>query len=194
MRLNKLFLCIQTFIGTYKSCLLIIVLQNLHAYHLKKTEDEMFCHKCSKMLTIYGQASHEIWIFWAKWNLSYAPETVSVSYSILTIILLSLNTVGHMELKLCSKNQPQFQCKDTLTLTFDLMTTKSIGVFYPIWTIILWKLNILGQMELKLCSGNCFQCQGNSDLWLWDPKIKRGLLPNMDNHPIKFEYCWPNRT
>jgi hypothetical protein len=51
-------------------------------------------------------------------------------------------------------------------------------------------------MELKLCSGNCFQYQGDSDLDLWpfDNKINRGLLPNMDNHPMKFEHCGPNET
>jgi hypothetical protein len=35
-----------------------------------------------------------------------------------------------------------------------------------------------------------------SDLGLWpcDPKINRGVLPNMDNHPMKFEHCGPNET
>jgi hypothetical protein len=81
-----------------------------------------------------------------------------------------------------------------MTLTFDLVTPKSIGVLYPIWTFILWSLNIVGQLELKLCSGNCFRYQGNSDLDLWpcDPKIINGLLPNMDNYPMKFEHCGSN--
>jgi hypothetical protein len=39
-----------------------------------------------------------------------------------------------------------------MTLTFDLVTLKSIGVFYLIWTIILRSLNIVGQKDLKLFS------------------------------------------
>jgi hypothetical protein len=77
------------------------------------------------------------------------------------------------------------------TLTFDLVTQTSIEVFYPVWAIILWSLNTVGHTELKLCSGNCFQFKSNSvlDLWLCDPKINSGLLPTMDNRPMKFKYC-----
>jgi hypothetical protein len=28
----------------------------------------------------------------------------------------------------------------------------------------------------------------------FDPKINWGILPNMDNHHMKFEHCGPNRT
>jgi hypothetical protein len=57
-----------------------------------------------------------------------------------------------------------FSFKVIVTLTFDLVTQKSIGVFYLIWTIILLSLNNVGQMELKLCCGNCFQLLDNSDI------------------------------
>jgi hypothetical protein len=115
--------------------------------------------------TQYGQSSYGVWILLAKWNLSYALETV-----------FSLNLIA--------------------TLTFDLVTPKSKGVFQRIWTIILWSMNSVVQMEFQLCSGNCFQFLSNSELDLWpcDPKINFGLLPNMDNHPMKFEYCGPNKT
>jgi hypothetical protein len=64
--------------------------------------------------------------------------------------------------------------------------------FYLLQTAILpWSLNIVGQMELKLCSG--FKV-GDLDLWPYDRKINKGLLPNMDNHPTKFEHCGPNGT
>jgi hypothetical protein len=121
-----------------------------------------------------------------------SQKLIWVFYSILPIILWSLNTAGQMELKLCSRNH-NFQCKDhcdpdlwtydakilrghvldmavhpinftavgwliikcyweetvfsykvIVTLTFDLVTQKTIGVFYSIWTIILWSLNIVG--------------------------------------------------
>jgi hypothetical protein len=121
-----------------------------------------------------------VWILWAKWNISYAPETVfsfkvivtlifdlvtqkstGVFYPIWTIIPWSLNIVGQIDLKLCFRN-----CLKVI-VTFDLVTPNLIGVFYPIWTIMLWSLNTVSQMELKLCSGNCFQFKGNCDLDLW---------------------------
>jgi hypothetical protein len=51
-------------------------------------------------------------------------------------------------------------------------------------------------MELKLCSRNCFfVCFIFSFKVIvtltFAPKINRGLLPNMYNHPMKFEYCGP---
>jgi hypothetical protein len=50
-------------------------------------------------------------------------------------------------------------------------------------------INVLNWLILKLLSENRFQ-------WSWpcDPKIKRGLLLNIDNHPMKFEHCGPNGT
>jgi hypothetical protein len=109
--------------------------------------------------TQYGQSFYDFWTLWTKWNLSYVPETVvsfkeivtltlwpkinRVFYPIWTIILWSLNTVGQMELQLCSGNCFQFKGNSNL----DLVTPKSIGVFYPIWTIILWSLNTVGQLN-----------------------------------------------
>ena len=42
----------------------------------------------------------------------------------------------------------------TVTLTFDLLTSKSIGVFYSIRATTLWSLKALGQRVLELLSGN----------------------------------------
>jgi hypothetical protein len=41
-----------------------------------------------------------------------------------------------------------------VTLTFDLLTPKSMGVFYIIRAITLWSLNALGQTVLQLLRGN----------------------------------------
>jgi len=59
-----------------------------------------------------------------------------------------------------------------VTLTFDLLTPKSIGVFYLIRAITLWSLKPLGQRVLELLSGICFHSLGHCDLDLWptDPK------------------------
>ena len=77
----------------------------------------------------------------------------------------------------------------TVTLTFDLLTPKSIGVFYSIRATTLWSLKALAQRVLKLLSGNGFHSSSHCDLDLWptDPKINRGLLPNKGYHPMKFE-------
>ena len=77
----------------------------------------------------------------------------------------------------------------TVTLTFDLLTPKSIGVFYSIRAITLWSLKALGQRVLELLSGNGFYSSGHCDLDLWptDPKINKGLLLNKGYHPVKFE-------
>jgi len=76
-----------------------------------------------------------------------------------------------------------------VTLTFDLLTPKSIGVFCSIRAITLWSLKALGQRVLELLSGNGFHSSGHYDLDLWptDPKINRGLLLNKGYHPMKFE-------
>jgi hypothetical protein len=39
-----------------------------------------------------------------------------------------------------------------------------------------------------------FVSKDDLNRWPFDPKINRGLLPNMDNHPMKFEHCGPNGT
>jgi len=62
-----------------------------------------------------------------------------------------------------------------VTLTFDLLTPKSIGVFDLIRAITLWSLKALGQRVLKLLSGNGFHSSNHCDLdhWPTDPKINR---------------------
>jgi len=73
--------------------------------------------------------------------------------------------------------ETDFILRVTVTLTFDLLTPKSIGVFYLIRAITLWSLNALGQRVLKLLSGNGFHSSGHFDLDLLptDPKIIRVL-------------------
>jgi len=77
----------------------------------------------------------------------------------------------------------------TVTLTFDLLTSKSKEVFYSIRDTTLWSLKALAQRVLKLFSGNGFHPLGHCDLDLWSTNIKinRGLLPNNGFHPMKFE-------
>ena len=42
----------------------------------------------------------------------------------------------------------------TVTLTFDLVTSKSIGVICESWSMYLWSFMILGKIVLGLSSGN----------------------------------------
>ena len=76
-----------------------------------------------------------------------------------------------------------------MTLTFDILTPRSIGLFYSKRAITLWRLKVLGQRVLELLSGNGFHSLGHCDLDLWptDPKINGGLLLNKGYHPMKFE-------
>ena len=62
-----------------------------------------------------------------------------------------------------------------MTLTFELLTPKSIGVFNSIRAITLWRLKALAQRVFELLSGNGFHSLDHYDLDLWptDPKIKR---------------------
>ena len=82
-----------------------------------------------------------------------------------------------------------FTLRVTVTLTYDLLTPKSIGFLYLIRDITLWSLKALGQRVLELLSGNEFHSSGHCDIDLWptDPKIKRGLLLKKRYHPMKFE-------
>jgi len=82
-----------------------------------------------------------------------------------------------------------FTLRVTVTLTFDLLTPKSIGVFYSIRATTPWSLKARAQRVLKLLSKNGFYFLGHCDLDLWhtDPKINRGILLNKDYHPMKFE-------
>jgi len=76
-----------------------------------------------------------------------------------------------------------------VTLTFDLLTPKSIGFFYSIRATTLLGLKALAKRVLKLLSGNGFHSSSHCDLDLWptDPKIDRGLLLNKGYHPMMFE-------
>ena len=65
-----------------------------------------------------------------------------------------------------------FTLKVAATLTFDLVTPKTIGVFYTLWPTSLTSLVNLGQSVLKILRGNGFYSKGHRDLVLWpsDPK------------------------
>jgi len=92
--------------------------------------------------------------------------------------------------------ETDFTLRVTVTLTFDLLISKSIGVFYSISVITLWILKALDQRVLKLLSGNGFHSLGHSDLdlWLTDLKINRVLLLNKGYHPMKIEGSGPKGT
>ena len=70
----------------------------------------------------------------------------------------------------------------------DLMSPKSIGVICQSWPTSLSTFRILGLSILQLSSGIDFTVSGpcDLDLWPYEPKINRGLLPLMNNLPINF--------
>jgi len=59
-----------------------------------------------------------------------------------------------------------------VTLTFNLLTPKSLGFFNSIRAITLWRLKALAQMVLELLSGNGFHSLGHCDLDLWPTDLK----------------------
>ena len=76
-----------------------------------------------------------------------------------------------------------------LTLTFDLLTWKSIAIIYSLRTIYLPSLKLLGQSVLEL---SVAQCEVNwHDLWPWPltywPENNRDHLLTKDYLPTKFE-------
>ena len=72
-----------------------------------------------------------------------------------------------------------------LTLTFDLLTWKSIGIIYSPRTIYLPSLKLLGQSVLEL---SVAQGEVNwHDLWPTDLKINRDRLLTKDYVPTKFK-------
>ena len=79
-------------------------------------------------------------------------------------------------------------CRVTVTLTFDLVTSRSIGVICRWWPMSLWSFMIPGLRVLELSSKNHFTASGHCDLDLLpsDLKINRGHLPVMTNVPMKF--------
>jgi hypothetical protein len=71
-----------------------------------------------------------------------------------------------------------FLVKVPVTLTFDLVTSKSIGVTKWSWQISMPNMKIVGQRILKLLGVQAFWSQGPCDLDLWPGalKIKSGHL------------------
>ena len=82
------------------------------------------------------------------------------------------------------------------TLTFDLMTPKTIGVCYTSWPTSLPSLVNLGRTVLEILSGNGFYIGGRRDLDLWpsDPKINKDLLHLITNLATKFGEPRSNRS
>jgi hypothetical protein len=76
----------------------------------------------------------------------------------------------------------------TVTLTFDLVTWKSIGVICKSRSMYLWSVMILGKSVLELSFENHLTISGHCDLDLWpcDLKIYRVHLRVMINLPMKF--------
>jgi len=76
----------------------------------------------------------------------------------------------------------------TVTLTFDLVTWKSIGVICESWSMYLWSFMILGITILELSSWNHFTISVHRDLDLWhsDLKLNRDHLRVMINVFMKF--------
>ena len=76
----------------------------------------------------------------------------------------------------------------TVTLTFDLVTWKSIGVICQSWSMYIFSFMILGVHVLELSSGNHLTGSSHHDLDLWpsDLKIKSGHQGVMINVPMKF--------
>ena len=72
-----------------------------------------------------------------------------------------------------------------LTLSFDLLTWKSIGIFYLYWTIYPPSLKLVGQsiVELSVAQG----IEDQHDLWPTDLNINRDHLLIKDYLPTKFE-------
>ena len=85
--------------------------------------------------------------------------------------------------------ETDFNLRVTVTLTFDLLTPKSLGFFNLIRAITLWSLKALALMVPELLSGNGFHSFGHCDLDLWptEANIKSGFLLNKGYHPMKFE-------
>ena len=57
-----------------------------------------------------------------------------------------------------------------MTLTFDLLTPKSIGHILDSWGASVWSFMIIGGLHSQLWSGNHFQTSIIYDLDLWTPK------------------------
>jgi len=155
-----------------------------------------------------------------RWPLTYWPKINSFFYSIRAIILWSFKAQGLRVLELLSGNgfHSVVHCDLDLWPTDPTINREKrmsppraflrarcwrkanneihVCMAVLIRATTLWGLKALAQRVLKLLSGNGFYSSGHCDLDLWptDPKIKRGLLPNKDYHPIKLEGSGPKGT
>ena len=80
-----------------------------------------------------------------------------------------------------------------MTLTFDLLTSKSIGRILDSWWVSVWSFMIIGWLLSQLSSGNHFQITMRHDLGLWpfDPKINRAHPWLMGSKCMKFhDHRW----
>ena len=80
-----------------------------------------------------------------------------------------------------------------MTLTFDLLTSKSIGRILDSWWVSVWSFMIIGWLQSQLSSGNHFQTtmRHDLDLWPFDPKINRAHPWLMGSKCMKFhDHRW----
>ena len=80
-----------------------------------------------------------------------------------------------------------------MTLTFDLLTPKSIGHILDSWGASVWSFMIIGGLQSQLSSGNHFQItmRHDLDLWPFDPKINRAHPWLMGSKCMKFhDHRW----
>ena len=80
-----------------------------------------------------------------------------------------------------------------MTLTFDLLTSKSIGHILDSWWVSVWNFMIIGWLQSQLSSGNHFQItmRHDLDLWPFDPKINRAHPWLMGSKCMKFhDHRW----
>ena len=80
-----------------------------------------------------------------------------------------------------------------MTLTFDLLTSKSIGRIPDSWWVSVWSFMIIGWLQSQLSSGNHFQItmRHDLDLWPFDPKINRAHPWLMGSKCMKFhDHRW----
>ena len=80
-----------------------------------------------------------------------------------------------------------------MTLTFDLLTSKSIGRILDSWWVSVWSVMIIGWLQSQLSSGNHFQItmRHDLDLWPFDPKINRAHPWLMGSKCMKFhDHRW----
>ena len=79
-----------------------------------------------------------------------------------------------------------------MTLTFDLLTSKSIGRILDSWWVSVWSFMIIGWLQSQLSPGNHFQItmRHDLDLWPFDLKINRAHPWLMGSKCMKFHDHW----